>query len=71
MKENIEPIDFYSTADILKMQKKSSYFSDIEWAMNFGKPFKTKTKKEHISLVMNSSKVQNAMKQLINERLVK
>jgi len=57
MKENVEPIDFYSSADLLKMQKKTSYFSDIEWAMNLGKPFNSKTKKEHISLIMNSSRV--------------
>ena len=42
--------------DILS-NRKSSYFSDIDWAMKAGFPFKTKSNHEHISLVMNSAKV--------------
>ena len=47
---------------------KKSYFSDIEWVMSQGEHFKTKTNREHISLVMNSSRVQNIIKQLVDER---
>jgi|LakMenEpi03Aug12_release.lakeMendotaPanAssembly.Ray.scaffolds.fasta_scaffold3351372_1 hypothetical protein len=44
---------------------KSSYYSDIEWAMNQGFPFKTKATNAHISLVMNSSRVCSVIKQLV------
>jgi glycerone phosphate O-acyltransferase/fatty acyl-CoA reductase len=50
------------------MAKKSTYFSDIEWVMTQGSNFKTKTNREHVSLVMNSSRVQAVIKQLVDDK---
>ena len=50
------------------MANSTTYFSDIEWVMTQGVAFKTKTNREHISLVMNSSRVQNVIKQIVDDK---
>ena len=66
LKENVPAYNIEKN-DVLQRGQKS-YFNDIEWAMTSGQPFKTKTNREHISLVMNSARVQSCIKVLVEDK---
>ncbi|CAK65858.1 unnamed protein product (macronuclear) [Paramecium tetraurelia] len=70
LKDQARELSEQST-DVLSQRNQQSYFSDIEWCLNNGQDFKTKTAKEQISLVMNSQRVQSVIKQLVEEKAKK
>ena len=53
LKENVDPPGDPQSTDLFSLFN-YNYFSDIKWAKSQGQPFATKSKREHISLVMNS-----------------
>lgn len=64
LNENIPPPVI---GDVLAMQKQS-YFSDIQWALTAGKPFKVRPRAEYRQFVLNSPAVQTAMQHYIAEK---
>lgn len=66
LNEKVEP-PVSDKNDILKInnQAKYPYFSDINWALSSGKPFKPRSYEEYKSLLFNSSAVQDAISLVI------
>ncbi|EAS00429.1 male sterility protein (macronuclear) [Tetrahymena thermophila SB210] len=72
LNEKVEP-PVSDKNDILKInnQAKYPYFSDINWALSSGKPFKPRSYEEYKSLLFNSSAVQDAISLVIEQQTKK